>query len=69
MGRENVVERHQDYEEKAESGVLTMRGVDEKIRVLQAEHQGAGSILPWRFKVDAPRAALFAMHAGIGYLL
>ena len=68
MGRENVVERHRDYEEKGESGVLTTRGVDERIRVLQAESQGP-DVLPWRFGVDLPRAVLFTVHAGIGYLL
>jgi hypothetical protein len=68
MGRDCVVESQDDFAEKAEGGVLTTRGVDERIRVLQAGRDGP-DVLPWRFGVDIPRACLFTVHAGIGYLL
>ena len=62
------MERDVDVEEKSESAVLTTRGVDERIRVLQAESHGP-DVRPWRVGVDVPRAVLFTVHAGIGYLL
>lgn len=68
MSKENYLERHEGYDEKVESGVLTTRGLDERIRVLQAEQHGP-DVLPWRFGIDVPRAVLFTVHAGIGYLL
>ena len=54
--------------EKAGDGILTTRGLDESIRILQADRD-TPDILPWRFGVDLPRACLFTVHAGIGYLL
>lgn len=68
MGKENSPEARYDVAEKAEGGVLTTRGLDERIRVLQRERDGP-HVLPWRVGVDIPRACLFTVHAGIGYLL
>lgn len=68
MGRDGVVERQDGLGEKADGAVLTTRGVDERIRIVQADRTGP-HVLPWRFGVDVPRACLFTVHAGIGYLL
>ena len=68
MGRDSMVERQDEFAEKAGGGVLTTRGLDERIRILQADRDGP-NVMPWRFGVDIPRACLFTLHAGIGYLL
>ena len=68
MGKESVIERQDDIAEKADGGILTTRGLDERIRVLQADRDTPNT-LPWRFGVDLPRAGLFTVRAGIGYLL
>lgn len=62
------MERQYDLNEKTDGGILTTRGLDERIRVLQADRD-TPAVLPWRFGVDLPRACLFTVHAGIGYLL
>lgn len=54
--------------EKSEEAVLTARGVDERVRVLLAARAGA-EIMPWSFEVDLPRACVFTVQAGVGYLL
>lgn len=67
MRRGDGIEK-EESEGGVDSGVLTTRGLDERIRILQTEHDGP-DVLPWRFGVDVPRAILFGVHAGIGYLL
>ena len=62
------MERQDGFSEKADGGILTTRGLDERVRILQADRDSPG-ILPWRLGVDLPRACLFTVHAGIGYLL
>ena len=54
--------------EKMEEGKLTARGVDERVRVLLASRTGIETS-PWRFSIDLPRACVFTVQAGIGYLL
>lgn len=54
--------------EKSEEATLTARGVDERVRVLLAARAGA-EIMPWSFGVDLPRACVFTVQAGVGYLL
>ncbi|KAF2206648.1 hypothetical protein CERZMDRAFT_52775 [Cercospora zeae-maydis SCOH1-5] len=54
-------------DEKSDYATLTMRGLDENVRVLQAPHRVQAT--PWRFSTDLPRACIFTVQAGVGYLL
>ena len=54
--------------EKSKDATLTARGVDERVRVLLAARAGA-EIMPWSFGIDLPRACIFTVQAGVGYLL
>ena len=47
---------------------LTHRGLDEKVEVLRTSRAGT-EISPWWFSVDLPRACVFSVQAGVGYLL
>jgi copper transporter 1 len=63
--KQPISERSQaDSDVKA--GVLTVNGVDENIKVVTNLHQGPQ---PWRFSQDLPRAAVYTLIVGIGYLL
>ncbi|KAK6437154.1 hypothetical protein LTR95_006649 [Oleoguttula sp. CCFEE 5521] len=55
--------------EKSEAAVLTVRGMDETVRVVRSPAQSGINIQPWRFSVDLPRACVFTVQAGVGYLL
>lgn len=48
------------------TGVLTVNGVDENIKVVTKSLRGPQ---PWRFSQDLPRAVLYTAIVGIGYLL
>ncbi|KAF2024346.1 Ctr copper transporter-like protein [Setomelanomma holmii] len=48
------------------TGILTMNGVQEDVRVVSAPVK---HIQPWRFSVDLPRALLMTIAAAVGYLL
>ncbi len=54
--------------DKSDEALLTMRGSDERVRVLRTSRRGIES-QPWRLSVDLPRSCLFVVQAGIGYLL
>ena len=54
--------------EKTEEATLTVRGVDERVRVLRASRRGIET-QPWRFSTDLPRACIYTGFAGINYLL
>lgn len=54
--------------EKAEEAVLTSNGLDERVKVVRSPRSRAKRS-PWRFSTDLPRAALFTLNAGLGYLL
>lgn len=51
-----------------DEATLTLRGVDERVRVLRTSTRGLET-QPWRFSVDLPRAAVFTVQAGVAYLL
>ncbi|OQN97060.1 hypothetical protein B0A48_16864 [Cryoendolithus antarcticus] len=55
--------------EKSEAAVLTVRGMDETVRVVRSPAESGITIQPWRFSVDLPRACVFTVQAGVGYLL
>ena len=54
--------------EKTEEATLTGRGVEERVRVLRTSRRGIET-QPWRFSTDLPRACVFTVQAGVGYLL
>lgn len=54
--------------EVSAEATLTTQGVDERVRVLRTSRRGVET-QPWRFSTDLPRACLFTVQAGIGYLL
>lgn len=55
-------------QEKDEQATLTVRGIEEKVKVVMTPRRQVQSV-PWRVSTDLPRAALFAATAGVGYLL
>ncbi|EEP81152.1 conserved hypothetical protein [Uncinocarpus reesii 1704] len=57
---------HNDPEAK-HAVLLTEKGVEERVRVVR--RAGGPPVMPWRFSVDLPRAALVTVMAGVGYLL
>ena len=54
--------------EKTEEATLTVRGLDERVRVVRSSRRGVET-QPWRFSTDLPRACVFTIQAGVGYLL
>ena len=48
------------------TGVLTVNGVNENIKVVTKSLRGPQ---PWRFSQDLPRAIIYTLIVGIGYLL
>ncbi|KAI6856051.1 hypothetical protein KC343_g13460 [Hortaea werneckii] len=53
---------------QSEEAILTTNGLDERVRVVKS----GGRCLerpPWRFSTDLPRACIFTVQAGVGYLL
>ncbi|KAK3721790.1 hypothetical protein LTR37_002955 [Vermiconidia calcicola] len=54
--------------EKSEEAALTTRGVEERVRVLRSSRRGIET-QPWRFSTDLPRACVYVVQAGVGYLL
>ena len=55
--------------EKADGGVLTVRGVDENVRVIKTRASRGDERTPWRLSTDVPRAVVFTVQSGVGYLL
>lgn len=50
------------------TGVLTARGVDETVRIIQAKSRSKERT-PWRLSTDLPRSLMFLVQSGVGYLL
>ncbi|KAK4638016.1 uncharacterized protein CLAFUR5_01072 [Fulvia fulva] len=68
---ENAVERERRLEpsaEKSDEATLTTRGMDESVRVVRTARRSLQNT-PWRFSTDLPRACIFTVQAGVGYLL
>jgi hypothetical protein len=55
--------------EKNDEATLTIRGLDEKVKVIRTPTQAGVHITPWRLSTDLPRACIFTVQAGVGYLL
>lgn len=53
------------------TGVLSAKGVDEKVRLVQPVDALIGGLWsrPWRISVDLPRALLVTVMVGVVYLL
>jgi hypothetical protein len=72
LAGENVEQREKQLgfadAEKTEEAVLTTRGTEERVRVLRTSRRGI-EMQPWRFSTDLPRACVFTVQAGVGYLL
>lgn len=56
------------YAEKSEEATLTTRGMDESVRVVRTRRTNVQGT-PWRLSTDLPRACIFTVQAGVGYLL
>lgn len=54
--------------EKTEEAVLTSLGLDERVKVVKSARRRLERT-PWRFSTDLPRACIFTVQAGVGYLL
>lgn len=54
--------------DKAEEATLTVRGADERVKVVRS-HGRKLEGTPWRLSTDLPRACIFTVQAGVGYLL
>ena len=54
--------------EKTEEATLTVRGVEERVRVLRTSRRGIET-QPWRFSTDLPRACITTSYYGVAYLL
>lgn len=55
--------------EKNDEATLTVRGLDERVKVIRTPTQAGMQITPWRLSTDLPRAGIFTVQAGVGYLL
>ena len=55
--------------EKSDEATLTVRGMDERVKVIRTPTQAGLQITPWRFSTDLPRAGIYTVQAGVGYLL
>lgn len=47
--------------------LISAHGLEEKVRVVRSS--AGPPVMPWRFSVDLPRAALVTVIVGVGYLL
>ncbi|EMC94691.1 hypothetical protein BAUCODRAFT_73194 [Baudoinia panamericana UAMH 10762] len=54
--------------EKVDQAVLTANGLDERVKVVRSARRGL-EVTPWRYSTDLPRACIFTVQAGVGYLL
>ncbi|WPG97797.1 Hypothetical protein R9X50_00057800 [Acrodontium crateriforme] len=54
--------------EKSEEATLTAKGLDERVKVVRMPRHKVETP-PWRFSTDLPRACIFVVQAGVGYLL
>ena len=52
----------------SDEAILTIRGAEEKVRVVRGSKRDI-ECTPWRLSIDLPRACMFTVQAGVGYLL
>jgi len=51
------------------NATLTLRGVREQVKVIRAPIQHGIRVAPWKLDTDLPRACVFTVQHGVGYLL
>jgi len=58
-------------QEKNDDAVLSVQGINDKARGGKGRlgKKSCGGSVPWRLSVDLPRACIFTLQAGVGYLL
>lgn len=56
-------------DEKSAEATLTTNGLDERVRVVRRSGGRGREMMAWRFSTDLPRACIFFVQAGVGYLL
>lgn len=55
--------------EKSDEAILTARGLDERVKVIRTPTKAGINVMPWRFTTDLPRACIYTVTQGVGYLL
>jgi copper transporter 1 len=55
-------------EKSEQQAILTSRGLNENVRVVTAKSRSKETA-PWRISTDVPRACIYTLQAGLGYLL
>jgi Na+/alanine symporter len=55
--------------EKSDEATLTVRGMNERVKVIRTPARSGINIIAWRFSTDLPRACIYTVQAGVGYLL
>jgi hypothetical protein len=51
------------------NATLTLRGKREEVKVIRTSMQHGIHVVPWKFDTDLPRACIFTVQHGVGYLL
>lgn len=51
------------------NATLTLRGVREQVKVIRTPTQHGIQVAPWKLDTDLPRACVFTVQHGVGYLL
>ncbi|KAH0168637.1 Ctr copper transporter, partial [Aureobasidium melanogenum] len=67
-GEQSLDEPEAAKEISEKQAILTSRGLDEKVRVITATSRSKETT-PWRITTELPRACVYTLQAGLGYLL
>ncbi|KAG9622312.1 Ctr copper transporter, partial [Aureobasidium melanogenum] len=67
-GEHSLDESEAAKEISEKQAILTSRGLDEKVRVITATSRSKETT-PWRITTELPRACVYTLQAGLGYLL
>ncbi|KAG9690610.1 Ctr copper transporter, partial [Aureobasidium melanogenum] len=67
-GEQSLEESEAAKEISEKQGILTSRGLDEKVRIITAASRRKETT-PWRITTELPRACVYTVQAGLGYLL
>ena len=67
-GEPSLDESEAAKEKPEQQAILTSRGLDEKVRVITAKSRSKETT-PWRISTELPRACVYTLQAGLGYLL
>ncbi|KAH0361962.1 Ctr copper transporter, partial [Aureobasidium melanogenum] len=67
-GEQSLDDSEAAKEISEKQAILTSRGLDEKVRVITAASRNKETT-PWRITTELPRACVYTIQAGLGYLL